>query len=132
MIFLLDTHILLWWCHASEKVPQEFLGKIEGEEAAGRRLGISIISLWEIAKLVEKGRVDTAVSLDQWFPQLESHPTIEVLPLTGRIILESQRLGDKFPRDPSDQLIAATARVHGLRLMTVDENIAKSGVVAIA
>jgi PIN domain nuclease of toxin-antitoxin system len=41
-------------------------------------------------------------------------------------------LGANFPKDPVDQLIAATARCHELRLMTADERIISSGVVSIA
>jgi PIN domain nuclease of toxin-antitoxin system len=34
-----------------------------------------------------------------------------------------------FPSDPFDRIIAATARVRGLRLVTADERIQRSGVV---
>ena len=54
-----------------------------------------------------------------------------MLLLTGRIAAESTRLGSAFPNDPADQLIAATARCHGLMLLTADERIVESGVVAV-
>ena len=45
-------------------------------------------------------------------------PNIEVLPLSDRVVVEAMRL-PKFPtRDPADELIVATARVHGLTLLT--------------
>jgi PIN domain nuclease of toxin-antitoxin system len=65
------------------------------------------------------------------FHDLETHPQIELFALTPQIALESTRLGPKFHTDPADQIIAATARVHGLRLVTADHRIRKSGVVAV-
>jgi PIN domain nuclease of toxin-antitoxin system len=54
-----------------------------------------------------------------------------VLALDGRIAAESARLGPKMPTDPADQLIVASARVHGLRLLTADARIRDSGVVSV-
>jgi PIN domain nuclease of toxin-antitoxin system len=52
-----------------------------------------------------------------------------VLPLTVDVAIESEQLGDSFPPDPADRLIAATARVHDLTLITSDRSIRKSGAV---
>jgi PIN domain nuclease of toxin-antitoxin system len=48
------------------------------------------------------------------------------------VAVESTRLGARFHSDPIDQVIVATARCHGLTLLTVDERIIESGVVAVA
>lgn len=128
---LLDTHILLWWHAASP----ELLPRMEKTIATAERgegLAISVMTVWEIAKLVQKGGMTIEVSLDQWFTELEDDPRFHVLPLSARIILESTRLGPQFHKDPADQLIVATARCHGLRLLTADERIRQSGVVALA
>ena len=89
-------------------------------------------SLWEIAKLVERGRLELTQSVDDSLEQLETSALFAILPLTGRVALESTRLGGRFHSDPIDQLIVATARCHGLTLLTVDERIIESGVVAVA
>ena len=47
------------------------------------------------------------------------------------VAAESARLGRDFPKDPADRIIAATARCHGLRLMTADENIRRWGKVPV-
>ena len=93
---------------------------------------MSAITLWEIAKLAERGRLQANQTLDELLDSVESDAFLRVLPLTGRIVAESIRLGPSFPRDPADQLIAATARCHGLRLMTCDEPLRQSNVVALA
>ena len=90
------------------------------------------MSLWEIAKLVERGRLTLELPLDECLEQLEKSSTWLVLPLTARIAAESTRLGVRFPADPADQVIAATARCQALTLLTVDERIVDSGAVAVA
>jgi PIN domain nuclease of toxin-antitoxin system len=104
---------------------------LERAEHSGASVAVSAISLWEIAKLVERGRLTLSQSLDECLAQIESSAFFDVLPLTGRIAAESTRLGSAFPHDPADQLIAATARCHGLTLLTADERIVESGVVAV-
>jgi len=64
-----------------------------------------------------------------WLEEIESE--LVVLPITARIAAESVRLGDDFPKDPAGQLIAATARCHGLTLMTADERIRRWGRVPL-
>ena len=58
-----------------------------------------------------------------------SSPHIDVLPLTVDVAIESEQLGDSFPPDPAGCLIAATAPVHALTLITSDTGIRKSGAV---
>jgi hypothetical protein len=52
-----------------------------------------------------------------------------VLPLTVDVAIESEQFGDSFPPDPADRLVAATARVYNLTLITSDRSIRKSGAV---
>lgn len=132
MKYLLDTHILIWWCLDLQNLSRKYRELLNACETTGEPLGLSIISLWEISKLVASKKFLINFSLDEWFSELEEHSKLNILPLSSRIILESNRLGATFHKDPADQLIAATARCHGLRLLTVDEKIIESGVVSIA
>lgn len=132
MKYLMDTHILVWWLLDNPKLGPRIADLLSQEEKNGRQVAISVITYWEIAKLVQLRKLNVAFSLDHWFEEIEDHPSVAVLPLDRRITLESTRLGADFPKDPSDQLIAATARCRELRLITADDGIIKSGVVSIA
>jgi PIN domain nuclease of toxin-antitoxin system len=127
---ILDTHVLVWWLNDDRKLSREHARTIARDEQDGTRIAISAISLWEIAKLVERGKIVLAQAVDEALADVEASPCFEVLPLTSRIAIESTRLGANFPPDPADQLVAATARCHGLTLLTADERILESGVVA--
>jgi PIN domain nuclease of toxin-antitoxin system len=126
-----DTHTLVWWLTGHERLTSAQAAALRRAEARGDRIGVPAICFWEIAKLVERGRLEFEVPADQVFDEIEEHPTIRLLELSPRIALESTRLGPGFHGDPADQLIAATARVHGLKLVTSDDRIRSSRVVGV-
>jgi PIN domain nuclease of toxin-antitoxin system len=131
MKVIADTHVALWWYLDAPGMPAQFMGHLEACEGTAEPVGVSAISLWEIAKLAELGRIRLRTSVDELLTQIDEDPLFEVIPLSGQIAAESTRLGASFHRDLADQLIAATARCLGLRLMTADERIRDSGVVAL-
>src|SRR5262245_383877 len=96
------------------KLSKEHAKILERCERSGTTVALSAMSLWEIAKLVERGRLELTQSVDDSVEQLEMSSLVSVLPLTGRVAIESTRLGGRFHSDPIDQIIAATARCHGL------------------
>jgi PIN domain nuclease of toxin-antitoxin system len=68
--------------------------------------------------------------LDELFEELHANPLFQVLPLSYEIALEVASLGFTL-RDPADRVIVATARVHRLTLMTLDQRIIESKLVPI-
>lgn len=132
MKHLLDTHVVIWWLTDDRRLSKAHARILERSERSGTTVGLSALSLWEIAKLVERGRLELTQSLDDSLEQIEASAFVTILPLTARIAIESTRLGARFHADPIDQIIAATARCHGLALLTEDERIIDSGVVAVA
>ena len=69
------------------------------------------------------------ISLDEFFQDLNSNPAFRVLPLTYEVAREVALLN--VLRDPADRAIAATARVHRLRLVTSDQRIIESKLVQV-
>lgn len=122
-MIVLDTHIWVWWVHGDERLTRTQAEVIEANETD--IIGVSAISCWEIAKLVEYGRLELPCSLHEWFEQALSYPGIRLLELTPEIAAESTQLPGDFHRDPADQIIVATARVHGCPLVTSDSKLVK-------
>lgn len=108
-MILLDTHIWIWWVNESEELSDEQRQIINSWQADG--LGVSIISCWEVAKLVELGRLQFTISVEEWLSRALQYSGIQLLSLTPRITVESTQLPGTFHRDPADQMIVATARV---------------------
>lgn len=120
-MIVLDTHVWVWWVHATSQLTPANLQRLDA--AAPDGLGVSIISCWEVAKLVEHKRLRLPCDVEQWLQEALAHPGIQLLDLTPRIVVESTRLPAPFHRDPADQLIVATARVHGVPVATADDKI---------
>ncbi len=120
-MIVLDTHIWVWWIHGDPRLTQEYHDYIQGLEAQG--LGISAISCWEVAKLVERGRLVLPNLVDEWLDRALAYPGMRLLELTPRICVESTQLPGNFHRDPADQIIVATAIVYNCPLVTMDNKI---------
>jgi PIN domain nuclease of toxin-antitoxin system len=113
-VLVLDTHVLL---HA-------LAGQLSARETrvlSAESWSICAITLWEIAKLAQLGRVE--IDLDD-ADVVRALARVHTWPLTLAICRESTRLD--FRGDPADELIAATSVVHGVPLATRDRAIRRS------
>jgi len=120
-VILLDTHIWVWWVDGSPQLAAVQRDHIEANESSG--LGVSVISCWEVAKLVELNRLELRCPVAEWIAQALAYPGVRLLYLTPRIAVESTKLPGTFHRDPADQIIVATARIRGCPLLTADARI---------
>jgi len=120
-VIVLDTHIWVWWVHAEPRLSRTHRETLEAHEDSG--LGVSAISCWEIAKLVEHRRLVLPCGTREWLDQALAYPGVHLLPLTPAIAAESTELPGEFHNDPADQIIVATARVLGVPLVTADKAI---------
>ncbi len=120
-MILLDTHIWVWWIYNDKRLSDLHRHALRHSEEEG--LGLSVISCWEVAKLVELRKLTLHCPLDEWMDTALNYPGIKLLELTPQIAIESTRLPGTFHRDPADQIIVATARIHEAQLLTMDEKI---------
>ena len=129
-MILLDTHIFIWWIDNSLRLSQRHRQIIQERQDDG--LGISIYSCWEIAKLVEYGKLELKFSIEDWLEISLSHPNIHLIDLTIPIIIKSTQLPG-FHKDPADQIIVATSMIVEIPLLTADEKIiAYSNVITLS
>ena len=120
---LLDTHVLVWLDEANPRLGAGAIEKINTSFRAGNAM-ISVISFWEVATLVRKGRIRLDMDLSVWRKDLLEQGLVE-LPVTGDIGIKAAGL-DPFHGDPADRLIAATALQHTLTLVTADKKLLTS------
>lgn len=118
-MILLDTHVWIWWVH-DDPMPRDLKELLEETHEA---LAVSAISCWEIAKLIELGRLDLPRDVGEWLELALEPSDVSLIPLTPEIAVESTQLPGDFHRDPADQIIVATSLVHGFSLATCDEKI---------
>lgn len=125
--YLLDSSAWIRSALQGRTLPDE-VRKIVGNP--NEYIGLSIISLWEAAKKHQRGKLPLPMELSVWLDRaVPAH--VRVLPLTSDIIVDSTRLPDFPVRDPADELIVATARVHRLTLLTSDTKLRAYGHVRV-
>ena len=118
-MILLDTHALIWAVQDERRLGADARAAIAAAEQA-EGLGISAITPWEIALLAEKGRLRLSREVRAWIAAVLALPGIALLPIEPAIAVEGARLPGAFHAEPADRLIVATARHHGLPLLTAD------------
>lgn len=116
----LDTHILVFAIKGELRPSEQVL-------LERARWSVSAIVLWELAKLVQRGRVE--VDLDdsdvgRVLNRLHVWP-IDLAVARASICLD-------FESDPADEIIAATSVVHNVPLLTRDRVIRGSSITPLA
>ena len=120
-MIVLDTHIWFWWVPDPARLAERQKEYIASNQDAG--IGVSVISCWEIAMLVQRGRLTLPDPVDAWVDQALGYSGVRALPLTAEIAVESVQLRDWEHRDPADRFIVATARAYDAVLVTNDSVI---------
>jgi PIN domain nuclease of toxin-antitoxin system len=93
-MIVLDTHIWIWWVNGDTQLTREYQEYIQEQESYG--LGISIISCWEVAKLVERNRLILSIPVEQRLDQALTYSGMCLLDLTPKVCIESTQLPGKF------------------------------------
>ncbi|ULR45079.1 type II toxin-antitoxin system VapC family toxin [Rhizobium sp. K102] len=121
-MIVIDTHILIWAMHDDARLGSQ-ARRIIDEMTEKSRILVSAITPWEIAMLVQKGRLALGDDVGRWIDSAMALPGLELAPIEPSIAVDSVRLPGTFHADPADRLIVATARFHRVPLMTADQAI---------
>ena len=124
---LLDTHVWIWLAYgeAHRLTP----AAVQAIERAGlrRTIWISVVSVWEVALLVSKGRLQLPVPTSEWIARALDRPDFELVGLAPEIAIESCNLPGAFHADPADRFLVATARLKSAVVVTRDRRILNYG-----
>jgi len=119
-LILLDTHCLIWMDQADPRMGRSARGLADAAIEVGE-LAVSVISFWEVALLLTRGRLRIREPATRWRHELLERGVVE-LPLGGGTCIAAPQLGD-FPADPADRFIVATTQALGATLVTADQRI---------
>ena len=125
-MILLDTHVLIWMSSDPKRLSKKARAAIrEARQKTG--IAAASITLWELAWLAENRRILVSGSVESFVRETISR--VIVMPMTPEIVALAVRLPSDYPKDPADRLIASTAIVDGIPLVTADERIRQARVV---
>lgn len=115
---VIDTHAWIWTVTGDT-------GKL-GRKArqflhSATIIYVPAICLWEVATLVEYGRITLDQPVDDWLAVASSMPPFEISSLSPEVAAMCAELGaEGFHSDPADRMIYATARVLDVPLVSAD------------
>lgn len=90
-------------------------------------VAVATITLWELAWLAHSGRLQVLSSVDAFVREIVARVILK--PMTPEITAVAVRLPIGYPKDPADRVIASTAIVEGMPLVTADQQIRRSKAV---
>ena len=88
---------------------------------------ISPITAWEVALLASRGRLQLLTRPERWFSNLFEVPGVRLAEMSPDVLIASSYLPGKPPKDPTDRIMAATARELGATLITRDRALLDYG-----
>jgi PIN domain nuclease of toxin-antitoxin system len=121
---LLDTHIALWLDSGDDHLRSSTRDLIDSCWRNGGTILLSAVTVWEVALLVDLGRIDLDVPIEAWVKRFLERPGIEAVPLGHGSAARAYQFHRLEHRDPADRLLIATAIDLVCPLVTYDERIA--------
>jgi PIN domain nuclease of toxin-antitoxin system len=125
---LLDTHAWIWWVDQDARLGAKTIAVLDSL-SRDQRPFLCAISLWEVAMLVERGRIELDLPLGEWLDAAAHPRSVQIVSITQRIAVAVASLPDSFHRDPADRLIVATSRALGIPVLSHDRLINRSRLV---
>ena len=120
MRLLLDTCVILWANSDMLRLSRRVKAILEHEESEAF---YSPMSCGEIARSAQRNRIVIDRHWRAWFRHFVELNGWQEIPVDLEIIEEAYSLPEPFHTDPMDRILVATARVHGLTLLTADKAI---------
>lgn len=125
---VLDTCALIYDALSPKQIGKA-ARRVIAEAAAASQLLCSDISLWEIAMLVHKKRLDPGTDIATFLRVALEARAIRVRPISPEIANLSVSFPAFINHDPADRIIVATAVLEHATLVTCDANLRDSGLV---
>lgn len=116
---LLDTNAWIWLFSEPERINLQVRTLLLREPC----VALSPMSVIEVAQKADKGRLVFKWPIEEWVQSALPRDEVELLPITAEIALRAYQWPADFHGDPADRIIAATAVIHGLVLVTSDEKL---------
>ena len=116
-MIILDTHIWLWWANQDTNLLKPLW--IETIEQANE-VGVSAISLFEVAWLEQHGRIKLPCEQNEWFEKALTGSGILLIPLTPIIASLAVALTVHHSA-PQDRIIIATTLACDAKILSADK-----------
>jgi PIN domain nuclease of toxin-antitoxin system len=123
---VIDSHVLYWWLDGFPRLSKRALDVLENAAVEGALLKIAAVTLWEFADKERQGKFVSRQPVAMWPKLLHDVAWLKMVDTSAEIWLTAAAL-DWDHRDPADRIIAATALIHGVPVLTKDRVFHEKG-----
>lgn len=127
-MILMDTCAIIWDALEPTKLSEAALAAINKADEHNALI-IADISLWEIAMLIKKGRIEIETTAANFMNLYLQSRNIVVQSISPEIAELSVNLSADINSDPADRIIAATSIIYNAQLVTADQNLRNSNLL---
>ena len=126
-----DTHAAIWYLFSDPRLGKAASAFIDDTIAKGNYIGVSAISLAEMVYLVEKKRIPANALNDLHAAIADPKSVLRHLPLDESVAMKMAEVSRKDIPDLPDRVIAATAKLRGIPVLSRDARIRSSTITTI-
>ncbi len=122
MIYLLDTHVLIWSLMHVEKLSDKVREIIENQE---NTILVSAGTFWEISLKVSLNKLNFQGVKPEDFPRLALETGFELIPILPEEAANYHQLKADWHKDPFDRMLIWQAIQRKVMLISKDEQVLK-------
>jgi PIN domain nuclease of toxin-antitoxin system len=122
MIYLIDTHVLIWSIVDSDKLSKLARKIIEDQK---NTILVSSVSFWEISLKYSLHKMELNGILPEQFPDLAKEIGFDLVSLIPEEVSCYHKLQGNYHKDPFGKMLIWQAIQRNISLISKDENIAR-------
>ncbi len=127
-VILLDTCAVIWDALDQQQLSTKALSAINKADEFNALI-MSDITIWEIAMLTKKGRLNIETTTSNFVNLYLQTRNISVVQISPEIAELSVNFEAEINKDPADRIISATSIIHNAQLVTADQNLISSEII---
>lgn len=131
IVAVADTHAAIWYLFSDSRLGKGASAFIEQTMVNGDHIGVSAISLAEMVYLVEKRRIPDNSLSDLHAAIADSKSVLQLIALDDAVAMQMPGVSRQDIPDLPDRVIAATALLLGIPVLSRDGRIQSSIITTI-
>jgi PIN domain nuclease of toxin-antitoxin system len=131
IVAIADTHAAIWYLFSDPRLGSAASAFIDDTIAKGDHIGVSAISLAEMVYLIEKRRIPTNALNDLHAAIADPQAVLQHVPLDESVAMKMRQVSRQDIPDLPDRVIAATAQLRDVPVLSRDGRIRSSTIQTI-